>query len=258
MMALMMIYGTLIPNRPAIAAWTLAAMFVGPIAAVVLLRLHPDVAPVVAQLGAAEEAGSNILFLAIGTALAIYGSFVVNGLRIELHEARKFGQYQLVRKLGEGGMGEVYLAEHQLLKRPCALKLIKAEAGSDPIALARFEREVQSAARLAHPNTIEIFDYGHTDDGTFYYVMEYLHGMSLAELVQRVRPAAARAGDLPVPPGLRGLAEAHAAGPGAPRPEAGQRLRRGARRRVGRRQGPRLRAGQADPATPGSRPSLAT
>ena len=71
-------------------------------------------------------------------------------------------------------MGEVYLAEHQLLKRPCALKLIRPEAGADPLALARFEREVQAAARLSHPNTIEIYDYGHTDDGTFYYVMEYL------------------------------------------------------------------------------------
>ena len=100
-------------------------------------------------------------------------------------------------------MGEVYLAEHQLLKRPCALKLIKAEAGADPIALARFEREVQSAARLSHPNTIEIYDYGHTDDGTFYYVMEYLQGLSLSELVRRDGPAAARAGHLPVPPGLR-------------------------------------------------------
>ena len=174
--------------------------------------MHPDVAPIVAQLGAAEEAGSNILFLVIGTALAIYGSFLVNGLRTELHEARKFGQYQLVRKLGEGGMGEVYLAEHQLLKRPCALKLIKPEAGADPIALARFEREVQSAARLSHPNTIEIYDYGHTDDGTFYYVMEYLQGLSLADLVRRAGP---------LPPGrviylfrqvCAGLAEAHALG----------------------------------------------
>ena len=180
------------------------------------------------------------------TALAIYGSFLVNGLRTELHEARKFGQYRLVRKLGEGGMGEVHLAEHQLLKRPCALKLIKAEVGADPIALARFEREVQSASRLAHPNTIEIYDYGHTDDGTFYYVMEYLQGLSLADLVRSARPAAARPGDLPVPPGLCGTGRGARVGPGASRPEARQHLRRGARRRDGRRQGARLRTRQVD------------
>jgi serine/threonine-protein kinase len=124
----------------------------------------------------------------IGAALAIYGTYVLNGLRLELHEARKFGQYHILDKLGTGGMGEVYLAEHQLLKRPCALKLIRPEAGTDPIALARFEREVQSAARLSHPNTIEIYDYGHTDDGIFYYVMEYLPGLSLQDLVKKFGP----------------------------------------------------------------------
>ncbi len=212
MMALMMIYGTLIPNAPAVAARVLAVMFIGPIASMFLLSWHPDVAPIVAQLHHAEEAGSNILFLAIGMVLAIYGSFLVNGLRTQLHQARKLGQYQLLWKLGEGGMGEVYLAEHQLLKRPCALKLIKAESGADPIALARFEREVQSAARLSHPNTIEIYDYGHTEDGTFYYVMEYLQGLSLSDLVRRAGP---------LPPGrviylfrqvCAGLAEAHTLG----------------------------------------------
>lgn len=212
MMVLMMIYGTLIPNRPAVAARALAIMFIGPIAAMFLLTLHPDVAPIAAQLQRAEEAGSNILFLAIGMALALYGSFLVNGLRTELHQARKLGQYQILWKLGEGGMGEVYLAEHQLLKRPCALKLIRPESGSDPVALARFEREVQSAARLAHPNTIEIYDYGHTDDGTFYYVMEYLQGLSLSDLVRQAGP---------LPPGrliylfrqvCAGLAEAHSLG----------------------------------------------
>jgi serine/threonine-protein kinase len=212
MMALMMIYGTLIPNPPAIAARALVAMFVGPIATVFLLQWHPNVAQVVAQLAAAEEAGSNILFLAIGTALAIYGSFLLNGLRTQLHQARKFGQYQLVWKLGEGGMGEVYLAEHALLKRPCALKLIKPEAGADPIALARFEREVQSAARLSHPNTIAIFDYGHTDYGTFYYVMEYLQGLSLAELVRRSGPLPAGRVIYLFRQVCAGLAEAHALG----------------------------------------------
>jgi len=188
MIALMMIYGTLIPNKPAVAARTLVAMFVIPVVSVLLLRFHPDVAPIVAQLSAAEESGSNLLFLGIGAALAIYGAFLVNGLRTELHEARKLGQYQLGEKLGEGGMGEVYLAEHRFLKRPCALKLIKPDVNTNPIALARFEREVQSAAMLSHPNTIEIFDYGHTDDGTFYYVMEYLPGLSLSDLVRQTGP----------------------------------------------------------------------
>jgi len=211
-LALMAIYGTLIPNPASVAARPLVAMFLGPVAVRSLLLLHPDVAPMVGRLGASEDIAVNAMFLAIGMALAIYGSFVTNGLRAELHQARKLGQYRLVRKLGEGGMGEVYLAEHQLLKRPCALKLIKPEVGSDPIALARFEREVQSAARLTHPNTIEIYDYGRTDDGTFYYVMEYLRGLSLFELVRRAGP---------LPPGrviylfrqiCAGLAEAHAQG----------------------------------------------
>ena len=212
MLALMMIYGTLIPNPPAVAARVLLAMFLGPVATVFLLRLIPEAAPIVGRLSAAEEAGSNFLFLGMGTALAVYGSFLLNGLRTQLHEARKFGQYQLLQKLGEGGMGEIYLAEHGLLKRPCALKLIKSEAGADPISLARFEREVQSAARLAHPNTIEIYDYGRTDDGTFYYVMEFLRGLSLSDLVRQFGP---------LPPGrviylfrqvCAGLAEAHELG----------------------------------------------
>ena len=212
MLALMMIYGTLIPNPPAVAARLLVAMFLGPVAAVFLLRLNPEAALVVGQLSAAEEAGSNFLFLGMGTALAIYGSFLLNGLRTQLHEARKFGQYQLGGKLGEGGMGEVYLAEHALLKRPCALKLIKAEAGADPIALARFEREVQSAARLVHPNTIEIYDYGRTDDGTFYYVMEYLQGMSLADLVHQAGPLPAGRVIYLFRQACAGLTEAHGLG----------------------------------------------
>jgi serine/threonine-protein kinase len=211
-LAIMMIYGTLIPNRPAVAARVLVAMFILPVATIFLIRLSPDAALVVAQLGAAEESGSNILFLGIATALAIYCSFLLNGLRTQLHEARKFGQYQLVERLGQGGMGEVYLAEHALLKRPCALKLIKQDVGADPVVQARFEREVQSAARLAHPNTIEIYDYGHTDDGTLYYVMEYLRGLSLSDLVRRAGPLPAGRVIYLFRQVCAGLAEAHALG----------------------------------------------
>jgi serine/threonine-protein kinase len=212
MVVLMVLYGVFIPNDARSAARVVLTMALVYVITLVLVMEHQEVAQMVEQMRTIEQAGSNILFLMIGAALAIYGAYVLHGLRAELHEARKFGQYQLVSKLGEGGMGEVYLAEHQLLKRPCALKLIKAEAGADPLALARFEREVRSAARLAHPNTIEIYDYGHTEDGTFYYVMEYLRGLSLSELVRRASP---------LPPGrviymfrqvCAGLAEAHALG----------------------------------------------
>src|SRR5262249_21840423 len=102
--------------------------------------------------------------------------------------------YLLKERLGAGGMGEVYLAEHRLLKRPCAVKLIRPERARDPQLLQRFEREVQATARLSHFNTVEIYDYGRTEDGTFYYVMEYLPGLSLDELVTRHGPLpAARA-----------------------------------------------------------------
>ena len=109
-------------------------------------------------------------------------------------------------------MGEVYLAEHQLMKRPVAIKLIRPGKAGDPQALARFEREVRATAKLSHWNTIEIFDYGRTDDGTFYYVMEYLPGLSLAELVDKHGPLPpARAIHLLMQT-CDALAEAHAAG----------------------------------------------
>jgi hypothetical protein len=212
MFALMIIYGMFIPNDPRRTAGVVFTMALAVLVGMDLLMEREDIAKVAEQLRTTVHAGSNALFLIIGAALAIYGTYVLNGLRCDLHEAKKFGQYQLRQKLGVGGMGEVYLAEHQMLKRPCALKLIKPEAGADPIALARFEREVQSAARLSHPNTIEIYDYGHTDDGTFYYVMEYLPGMSLQDLVQKHGPLPAGRIIYFIRQVCAGLAEAHAIG----------------------------------------------
>jgi eukaryotic-like serine/threonine-protein kinase len=126
-----------------------------------------------------------LLMLAVGST---FGARTMSRLRLQVAEARQIGQYRLRRRLGGGGMGEVYLAEHQLLKRPCALKLVRAGDATDPIALERFEREVRLTATLSHPNTVEIYDYGRADDGTYYYVMEYLPGLSFAELVERYGP----------------------------------------------------------------------
>ncbi len=97
---------------------------------------------------------------------------------------RRIGAYRLERKLAEGGMATVYLARHALLKRPTAVKILKRHLATDEL-LARFEREVRLASSLEHPNTIEIYDFGHTADGLFYYAMEYLDGLTLEALVAR-------------------------------------------------------------------------
>jgi eukaryotic-like serine/threonine-protein kinase len=116
--------------------------------------------------------------------IAVWGVHTIGTLRRVAFEARQLGQYRLKQQIGQGGMGEVYLAEHVLLKRPCAIKLIRAEKAGDAKSLARFEREVMATAKLTHWNTVEIFDYGRSDDGTFYYVMEYLPGLNLGQLVE--------------------------------------------------------------------------
>lgn len=127
----------------------------------------------------------TFLLAAVG---AIIGAKKIDTLRREALRAKKLGQYSLVERLGRGGMGDVFLAEHEMLKRPCVIKLIRPDRVRDEKTLARFQREVQATARLSHWNTVEILDYGRTEDGTLYYVMEYLPGMSVAELVRNHGP----------------------------------------------------------------------
>ncbi len=102
-------------------------------------------------------------------------------------KARQLGQYTLLEKIGEGAMGVVYRADHALLRRETAVKLL-LPTHADPDLIRQFEREVQLTCRLSHPNTIQIYDYGHTDDGIFYYAMELLRGMTLLELIERHGP----------------------------------------------------------------------
>jgi serine/threonine-protein kinase len=127
-------------------------------------------------------------WMTLAATIAVFGAYKLDELRQQVAAARQLGQYQLVRKIGAGGMGEVHLAEHLLLKQPVAIKLIHPERAGDPEALARFEREVRATARLKHWNTVQIYDYGFAEDGTFYYVMEYLPGMTLDDIVQRHGP----------------------------------------------------------------------
>ncbi|HEV3165007.1 MAG TPA: protein kinase [Isosphaeraceae bacterium] len=184
MFALMSVYGTFIPNRWRRAAAVLAPMALTPSAVMALLAAtHPGLRGFLLRYATFEQVSDNQLMLLLGAVTSVFATHIINNLRTDAFEARRLGQYQLGERLGSGGMGEVYLAEHQLMKRPCAVKLIRPDSAADPRFLARFEREVRTTARLSHPNTVEIYDYGRTDDGTFYYVMEYLPGMSLADLV---------------------------------------------------------------------------
>ena len=120
---------------------------------------------------------------ALTTLLAAWATRVIYGLRKDVRDAKKLGQYVLEEKLGEGGMGTVYRAQHGLLKRPTAIKLLSPDRNA-PEDIERFRREVQMTAKLRHPNTVTIYDYGRTDEGTFYYAMELLDGVTLQEIVQ--------------------------------------------------------------------------
>jgi len=181
---LIVLYGTFIPNT-----WKRCAVIVGSLAVlpVILMIIGSQLDKSTASfvLSAIPE---TCILMAMAAAIAVFGSHKIRELHMKAHEAQRLGQYRLKQVLGFGGMGTVYLGEHVLLRRPCAIKLIRPDQAGDPQTLVRFEREVQATATLTHWNTIEVFDYGRADDGTFYYVMEYLPGMNLEDLVERHGP----------------------------------------------------------------------
>ncbi len=182
---LIFVYTMYVPNT-----WRRATVVVG------MLALLPITANLIAMLASQpmrdvltwDGWGAIVLVMTLTAVTGVYGVHTIGRLRSEAFQARQLGQYRLTHLIGSGGMGEVYLAEHQMMKRPVAIKVIRPNRANDPSALARFEREVRATSRLSHWNTIEIFDYGRTADGTFYYVMEYLPGMSIGELVERHGP----------------------------------------------------------------------
>ena len=181
------LYALFIPNSWKRAAVVIGAMALAPLVVTTALWATHSFcyAAVATQPGFFME---MVLEMTLAGVSSVVGVYTIGTLRREAFKAKQLGQYNLRHLIGVGGMGEVYLAEHRLMKRPCAIKLIRPDKAGDPKILARFEREVKASAKLSHWNTIEIFDYGHADDGTFYYVMEFLPGMNLQELIKRYGP----------------------------------------------------------------------
>jgi serine/threonine-protein kinase len=117
---------------------------------------------------------------------------ILHGAPAEGRSAWQLGSYQLIDRLGEGGMGEVWRAEHRLLGRPAAVKLIRPEVvgrtETQETLDRRFEREARVTAKLRSPHTVTLYDFGTTSDGAFYYAMELLDGLDLENLVSRFGP----------------------------------------------------------------------
>ena len=152
---------------------------------------------------------------AVAVAIASVASRVVYGAGRQVAAARRVGSYELIERLGQGGMGEVWKARHLLLARPAAVKLILPERMQGPseereMAVKRFTREAQVTASLRSPHTVELFDFGMSADGTFYYAMELLEGMNAEHFVYRFGPIEPRRAVSWLRQACHSLGEAHA------------------------------------------------
>jgi eukaryotic-like serine/threonine-protein kinase len=152
----------------------------------------------------------NLLFLVGAGAIVVLGGHLVWRLRRQVFEIHTLGRYRLKQRIGKGSMGEVWSAEHRVLGRDVAVKILRP-TGDDNI-MARFEREVRATAALCHPNTVRVFDFGVTAEGACYYAMELLRGRDLSQILEREKRIAAGRASALVRQAALALAEAHACG----------------------------------------------
>ena len=158
-----------------------------------MINNQPAVAAMAQQALTAEIWSAALIMITAIVGIATYGTYIIDQARQQVTDIACAGQYHLEKKIGSGGMGEVWLARHRLLARPAAIKVIRPEmlkngggAADDArvsTAMKRFEREAQATASLTSPHTIDLYDFGTANDGSFYYVMQYLEGLDLDTLV---------------------------------------------------------------------------
>jgi serine/threonine-protein kinase len=207
---LILLYGVLIPNDWRRSLRVLAVMVCIPLS--VYAAAWASAAGPGGPAAPLFDLFAMARLMAAAVAIAVFGAHRTTTLRREAFDARRLGNYRIKRQLSAGGMGEVYLAEHRSLNRPYAIKLIRPQLAADPASRTRFEREIKAMARLTHWNTVEIIDYGHAPDDTFYFVMEFVEGPNLGELVARHGPVSPGRAVYLLRQVCAALAEAHAAG----------------------------------------------
>jgi eukaryotic-like serine/threonine-protein kinase len=193
---IILIFPAIMPTVPRYtAAAALACAFTDPIAYLAWLSQQGELQSMGSVVGTAFFLHAPN-FICAGVAVVI--SHIITGLGKQVSKARELGSYELGELLGSGGMGEVWRATHRLLARPAAIKLIRperlgcADERTTMVVQQRFKREAQAAASLRSPHTIDLFDFGVSNDGTFYYVMELLSGFDLDQLVRRYGPVEPR------------------------------------------------------------------
>jgi serine/threonine-protein kinase len=207
------VFPLIVPNTPArVLVASLLAASMGPLAGVLGATFGGT--PIQHPL----EFGMNYLTTNYLCAVVAYlMARVVYGFGVQLKQLREIGSYELLDRIGEGGMGEVWCARHRLLARPAAIKLIRADvlgsnARTREAFLQRFEREAQETALLGSTHTVDVFDFGVTESGDLYYVMELLHGISLERYVELFGPMEPSRVIYVVRQVLHSLGEAHRRG----------------------------------------------
>ncbi len=211
----MLCYTIIIPNRP---SKTLLSLLVSALSVPIVIGLSMRYAGTMIPVGPGPFFFGAVFPYLVCVGMAYVGARVVYKLGTAVSRARELGSYRLIDILGRGGMGEVWRAQHRMLARPAAIKLIRPEALGESNAedrrtiLARFEREAQATASLRSPHTIALYDFGISDAGTFYYVMELLDGLDTAALIEKFGPVSADRAVHILLQMCDSLGEAHAAG----------------------------------------------
>ena len=193
--AIIIVFGFFIPNNWKQAVVTSSGIALAPILGVVASwQIFPEIKNKLEQALTVEHVSYTAMIIFIAMLSSVIGSHVIDMMRTRTRKIRETGMYQLKEKIGFGGMGEVWKAEHRLLARPAAIKVIRPEilGSTSPEDMEkireRFKREAQITASLRSPHTIELYDFGITQNGSFYYVMEYLRGLDLDQLVTKYGP----------------------------------------------------------------------